>query len=196
MVEQPGRALTHNYRKRHSQAFVLGSVIGGFSTGIILGIFALAIPGGGLAIPAPTATITGTLVITAALVADDLGVIKPIFPRYRRQARQSLAGYTRTVSSATFGFELGTGFRTATSGLGVYVAIGFILLVGPPGWIAVAMGGIFGFVRGLVLIDRTLSHDSGKWDTNVKAMRLPLAAAGTGVAGVLTACCAAVVGMS
>lgn len=142
--------------------FALGSAVGGATAAfLVLGSMAAAaslLPADirfGLAILA--------LAVTAAAV---LGWIT--LPRIHRQARQTLGEMVPGLGAFVFGVELGSGLRTYTSSLALYVTL-VPALLGVPLTELVLLGTMLGLGRGIVPLDRLIHTNRATWEQRLVA---------------------------
>lgn len=148
-------------------AFGVGLVLGGASTGLVLGAFGVFfawVPGGvGLAV----------VVVVAALAAlDEFGLARVQFPQTERQIPEEVFIHRPPKAGLRFGFELGLGFRTFVSANAPYVVVVAIVLLGPGVLGCVAAGAAFGAGRFAMAVDRYLSASGESWD-GALARQLP-----------------------
>ncbi|MDE0805204.1 MAG: hypothetical protein OSA99_18015 [Acidimicrobiales bacterium] len=126
--------------------FALGSVAGGATTGVVIGIAGLAAD----AVSSPDAA-----VLSAAIVVFAAGIVEwrgAALPSLRRQVDEDwLTRYRRWVYATGFGFQLGAGVLTYITSAGVFAALGCALFVGHPAG-AMAIMATFGLTRGLSLV--------------------------------------------
>jgi hypothetical protein len=124
--------------------FVVGSVAGGLGLGAVTALAAW--PLGGTALAA--------LGAVAALVtlASDLRLGGFALPVHPRQVDETWFGaYRRWVYAAGFGAQIGVGFATYVMTSATNLMAALAVLGGSPGW-ALAVGGVFGVVRGLAVL--------------------------------------------
>ena len=136
----------HSFRST-SVWFVIGSVAGGLTLGGLMAAIALFVAG-------LEATTTAALLIAGAsslvAAASDGRVAGFHLPGHDRQVNERwLDQYRSWVYGAGFGWQIGVGLATYIMTAGVYL---LILLGGltSPGT-ALALGGLFGLVRGLAV---------------------------------------------
>ena len=140
-------------------AFFLGAVIGGS-----IAAFVLLLPAAALMTyaPGPIPFVLAAVVVLAVMLGT-LGFMR--LPLVTRQARPSLGTLPPTVAAFVFGMELGTGVRTFTSSVVLYLLTVPALLSTPPSQLVLA-GAAFGAVRGLVPVDTVLLKERAayvKW---------------------------------
>src|SRR5690349_7045141 len=124
--------------------YVAASVLGGLTTGALLGA------AGSLLDPLP---LVAAAVCVAAAVADLLHRL----PTMRRQVDEDwLTRYRGWVYGAGFGFQLGLGLVTIVTSAATYATVALCLLSGGVASGA-AIGGVFGLVRALPIL---LLHDA------------------------------------
>lgn len=158
MVDSPGRDWYNVF------FFSIASVVGGSVSGLSLAVLGGVFPDmpKGLLI---NIIVFGTFILLATL--RDLRVLRFWLPENRRQVRQTVKNYTPVVGDIIFGFEMGTGVRTYITGSAPYLVALVVLFLGvgiTPGLLA---GIGFGLARGMVVIDRVLNYDRGRWDKNM-----------------------------
>jgi hypothetical protein len=137
----------HDFRST-SVWFVIGSIAGGLTLGGLMGALALAVD----ALDATT-TVALWIVAGASLVAaaSDGRVGGFHLPGHDRQVNERwLDQYRSWVYGAGFGWQIGVGLATYIMTAGVYLLIVMGGLTAGPG-IAIALGGLFGLVRGLAV---------------------------------------------
>lgn len=129
-------------------SYLLGSLAGGVVLGLALGLMGSLLRE--VVDPAPAAMALGAVCTTAFLV--DRGRWRSRIPSWHRQVNEDwLAEFRGWVYGSGFGFQLGLGVVTIIPSAIFYAVIAAGLLVGSvPG--AVLIGGVFGLVRGLVLM--------------------------------------------
>jgi hypothetical protein len=132
--------------------FVAGSVLGGLVLGGVAALFAVAVDR--LDLTEGTAAVVS---IAAALVsvASDARFAGFALPTHGRQVNERwLDEYRPWVYGGGFGFQVGTGFATYITSAANYLLVLLVALGGS--WtLAVAVGVLFGLVRGLsVLLTR------------------------------------------
>jgi len=128
--------------------FAVGATLGGLALGGLAALGALLVGYG-----APTTTVaacTGLAVALVALVSDAglAGVRVPV--HYRQVNERWLDAYRPWVYGAGFGFQIGTGLATYVTTAAVYLFAVLGALTCDP-WVALALGGGFGLVRGLAV---------------------------------------------
>jgi hypothetical protein len=126
--------------------FVAGATLGGAVLGLGAALLALAVGATGVSSTTALAVAAVLAVVAAAADAQLLGIRVPY---HRRQVNEYwLDDYRAWVYGAGFGFQIGLGVATyiMTSAVVLLVALG--ALTGEP-LAAIAIGTLFGFVRGL-----------------------------------------------
>ncbi|HEY6740157.1 MAG TPA: hypothetical protein VI076_15040 [Actinopolymorphaceae bacterium] len=118
------------------------------------------------------------VVIAAAAVLRDLGVIDVPMPQNARQIPQDVLHRHLVRGSLQFGFELGTGVRTYISSSAPYAVAAIALLSTPGLLIAWAVGAGFGLGRAATPLARYASRRGEDWDRAL-ARRLPLITVGS-----------------
>ncbi len=137
----------HSFRST-SAWFVFGSFAGGLTLGGLMGAIALSVA----ALEATPAT-TLSIVAAASLIAavSDGRISGFHLPGHDRQVNERwLDQYRSWVYGAGFGWQIGVGLATYIMTAGVYLLILIGGLTASP-WIAIALGGLFGVVRGLAV---------------------------------------------
>lgn len=137
----------HSFRST-SVWFVIGSVAGGLTLGGVMAGIALIV-----ASLEATSTVALWIAAAAALVAaaSDGRVAGFHLPGHDRQVNERwLDRYRSWVYGAGFGWQIGVGLATYIMTAGVYLLILMGGLSAKP-WTAVALGGLFGVVRGLAV---------------------------------------------
>jgi hypothetical protein len=126
--------------------FVLGATLGGLTLG--LGAALLAAIVGLLGISATTAlAVGGVLAVLAA--AADAHLFGIAVPYHRRQVNEYwLDDYRPWVYGGGFGWQIGVGFATFIMTSAIVLLVALAALTGEP-LVALGLGALFGFVRGL-----------------------------------------------
>jgi hypothetical protein len=126
--------------------FVLGATLGGLTLG--LGAALLAAIVGLLGIPAPTALAAGGVLAVVAAAAD--AHVFGLSVRYHtRQVNEYwLDDYRPWVYGGGFGWQIGVGFATYVMTSAIVLLVALAALTGEP-LVALGLGALFGFVRGL-----------------------------------------------
>ena len=167
-------------------AYVLGSVLGGLTTGLVLGaVGMLALSG----VPGPVRLALAGAACLVAL-ASDLGVFGRRLPGGRRQVDEDwLVRYRGWVYGLAFGYQLGLAVVTIITSAVTYAVLTVMLLTASPVAGAV-LGATFGLVRGLPVLG--LRHVAAHEDLLAAARRLErlAAPASRATAAVLTAAAA------
>jgi hypothetical protein len=127
-------------------AFLIGSVLGGATTGALAAL--VSIPVGAIA-SGTLATALIALVAVAAAVFERTGRSLPSIPR--QVDENWLNEYRGWVYGAGFGFQLGAGVATYITTAAVYVALAASVLTGHP-LAALGIMVAFGLTRGLTLL--------------------------------------------
>ncbi|MFP5578659.1 MAG: hypothetical protein ACLGIZ_10535 [Acidimicrobiia bacterium] len=127
-------------------AFLVGAVVGGATTGALVGL--LSIPVDALV---PTTVATALIVVVAggAAICERTGRPLPSVPR--QVDEDWLNQYRGWVYGVGFGFQLGAGVLTYITAAATYVSLAAALLSGHP-VAALAIMTTFGLVRGLTLL--------------------------------------------
>ena len=137
----------HSFRST-SVWFVVGSVAGGLTLGSLMAGIALLVAG-----LEATSTTTLSIVAVASLVAaaSDGRIAGFHLPGHDRQVNERwLDRYRSWVYGAGFGWQIGVGLATYIMTAGIYLLILVGGLSANP-WVALALGGLFGLVRGLAV---------------------------------------------
>jgi hypothetical protein len=144
----------HRYRST-ALWFVAGSVAGGVTLGLALGVVALGVGAAGLS-PVTLALLACAASVVAA--ASDAQVGGLALPVHHRQVNERwLDQFRPWVYGAGFGWQIGTGFVTYIRTAGVYLLAVLSVLTGS-WWAAVVLGALFGLVRGLaVFLGRSIT---------------------------------------
>lgn len=139
-------------------AYLSGSVIGGALVGLILGLFGLALPDGGILRPIAAGLLLG------AGVADAL---RMRMPGVHRQVNENwLSKYRGWVYGWGFGFQLGMGVATIVTTALVYSMMAMLVLFGDP-LMGLSVGAVFGLTRAFPLI---LARRASTFDRLAKVM--------------------------
>ncbi len=126
--------------------FILGATLGGAVLG--LGAAVLAAVVGAIGLSTTVALVIGALLAIAAAVAD-AGLFGIHIPYHRRQVNELwLDDYRPWVYGGGFGFQIGLGFATFIMTSALVLLVALAALTGNP-LVALALGTLFGFVRGL-----------------------------------------------
>jgi hypothetical protein len=141
------RGRGHRYRTTATW-FVLGSVLGGASLGVVMALVAAAVGALGASGTelATTAVVAGT--ITLAADARIGGFRLPV--HYRQVNERWLDQFRPWVYGAGFGWQIGAGLATYIKTCAVYLMIVLAVLTGRPE-LALLVGIVFGLVRGLAV---------------------------------------------
>jgi hypothetical protein len=137
----------HRFRST-SVWFVIGSVAGGLTLGGLMAAIALAVA----ALEATTTTALWIVAAASLIAAVSDGRISGFhLPGHDRQVNERwLDQYRSWVYGGGFGWQIGVGLATYIMTAGVYLLILMGGLTASP-WIAIALGGLFGLVRGLAV---------------------------------------------
>ncbi|MCW2598869.1 MAG: hypothetical protein JWM02_698 [Frankiales bacterium] len=118
--------------------FGLASLVGGATTGLVLGAL-----GELIAVP----VWVGVAACAAAVLLDLSGRV----PTWHRQVDEDwLTRYRRWVYASGFGWQLGTGVVTIVTSAVTYALLVLMVMSGP--WTSVLAGGLFGLVRALPVL--------------------------------------------
>lgn len=126
--------------------FVVGSVLGGLTTGAVIGVVALAVDA---LVGTTVAVVAASLVVFGAAVAEWRGLALPCL--HRQVDENWLTRYRGWVYGIGFGFQLGSGVMTYITSAAVFAALGCAALVGSPVGSLLIMG-TFGLSRGLSIV--------------------------------------------
>ena len=119
--------------------YVIGSALGGLTIGALLGALGSLLP---------QSLVAAGAVCAIAALADLLHRL----PKLRRQVDEDwLSRYRGWVYGLGYGFQLGLGVVTIVTSAATYAAVALCLLSGSVG-AGAAIGGCFGFVRALPLL--------------------------------------------
>jgi hypothetical protein len=131
--------------------FVAGAVLGGASLGAVSALVAVGVDAGGLS--GDLARSLGAVVLLVAALSDAPRSFT--LPFHRRQVNEDwLDQYRPWLYASGFGWQIGCGVATYVMTAGVYALVVLGGLGGNVG-AAVALGALFGLVRGLaVLVSR------------------------------------------
>ena len=125
--------------------FVVGSVVGGLSLGLLTAGAAIGIDVLGLSV---TTRVAVGAALAAATAAIDFGVFGIELPIFKRQVNDAwLRRYRAWAYGAGFGWQIGFGVATYIMTAGVFLTIGLAALTASP-WLALLITGTFGLVRG------------------------------------------------
>lgn len=125
--------------------FVFGSVVGGFSLGLLAALGALGMGWLGLAVTTRVGLAAALAVVTAAV---DLGIGGIELPIFKRQVNDAwLRRYRSWAYGAGFGWQIGFGLATYIMTAGVFLTVGLAILTANPAQ-ALSIGVVFGLVRG------------------------------------------------
>ncbi len=159
----------HRYRTTASW-FVIGSIVGGASLGLVTALLAAGIGAAGL-----SSTTLAVLALAAALLAaaSDAPGIPFHLPVHHRQVNERwLDQFRPWVYGAGFGWQIGAGLATYIKTSAVYLVVALAALTGDP-WVALGIGTLFGLVRGLaVFLGRRLSSPAALADFHRRFMAL------------------------
>ncbi|GGM18380.1 hypothetical protein [Nakamurella endophytica] len=129
--------------------FLAGAVLGGLGTGTLAAGLAAVVRWTGL--PAAWSVVLAVLVLAVGAAAD-LGLPGLRLPTLPRQVdEQWLRRYRPWVYAGGFGVQIGTGLATYVMTAAVYGTVLLAALTGQPWW-ALAVGALFGLVRGLAVL--------------------------------------------
>jgi hypothetical protein len=141
-----GEAGRGNRFGRTAAWFILGATLGGAALGLGAAVLAATIRVADLSTDA--ALVIGGLLAIAAAVAD-AGLFGIRIPYHRRQVNELwLDDYRPWVYGGGFGFQIGLGFATYIMTSALVLLVALAALTGNP-LVALALGTLFGFARGL-----------------------------------------------
>ena len=137
----------HRYRSTVTW-FVVGSVLGGASLGVVMALIAAGV--GALAAQGPELAAVAVAASAITLAADTrIGGFR--LPVHHRQVNERwLDQFRPWVYGAGFGWQIGMGLATYIKTCAVYLMILLAVLTGSP-QVAVLVGLVFGLVRGLAV---------------------------------------------
>jgi hypothetical protein len=164
-IAERGRG--HRYRTTTTW-FVVGSVLGGASLGVVMALLAFAV--GALAAPG-TGLASVAVVAGAIVVAADARVGGFRLPVHHRQVNERwLDQFRPWVYGAGFGWQIGVGLATYIKTCAVYLMIVLVALTGDPE-VALLAGIVFGLVRGLaVFLGRNITTTAALADFHRRFM--------------------------
>ncbi len=126
--------------------FILGATLGGATLGLVAALLAAVV--GAIGVTTNTALAVTAVLAAGAAVADG-GLFGIRIPYHRRQVNELwLDDYRPWVYGGGFGFQIGTGFATYIMSSALVLLVAMAALTGNP-LTALALGTLFGFVRGL-----------------------------------------------
>jgi hypothetical protein len=129
--------------------FLLGSLLGGLTLGVVAALGAIAVATLGLSTTASAALVLLAGVLT---LASDLRLGGFHLPENPRQVERSwLDRYRSWVYGLGFGWQLGVGVATYVMSASVYLMVIVAAATGEP-WLALAIVTMFGVLRGLAVL--------------------------------------------
>lgn len=151
----------HRYRTTATW-FVVGSVLGGASLGLVMALLAAAV---GALDASGTWLVAIAIVAGTITVAADAGIGGFRLPVHHRQVNERwLDQFRPWVYGAGFGWQIGTGLATYVKTCAVYLMIVIAVLTGNPE-VAFLVGTVFGLVRGLaVFLGRRITSTAALGD--------------------------------
>lgn len=174
------RGRGHRYRSTAAW-FIAGGTAGGATLGLVMAALAWGVRTAG-----PTTTTLAVVAGAAALLAaaSDTRFAGFRVPFHSRQVNERwLDQFRPWVYGAGFGWQIGVGVATYIKTAALYLMIVLAALTMSP-WIALALGALFGLVRGLaVLLGRRITSPAALADFHRR-----FTAAGPIVLGVVVAC--------
>ncbi len=166
-------------------AYLVGSVLGGATTGVLLGAV-----GGLVAAPLPGGVrlLLAALVCALAAVADAAALRTGWhLPGGRRQVDEDwLTRYRGWVYGGAFGFQLGLGVVTIVTSAATFALLALVVLSGGPAP-GLALGVTFGLVRALPLLGLRGVHSPEALRSAARAVVSRASTAGHAVVVVLGA---------
>jgi hypothetical protein len=129
--------------------FIFGAVAGGLTLGGVAAGLAAVVATADLTESAALAIAAGVTLASATIDSGVLGVAPPFF---RRQVNEYwLSTYRAWVYGTGFGWQIGVGLATYIMTAAVVLIMLLGALTGSP-WAALALGGLFGLIRGLAVL--------------------------------------------
>jgi hypothetical protein len=161
------RGRGHRYRTTAAW-FVVGSVLGGASLGVVMALLAVAVGASGAS---STALVSVAVVASAVTLAADARIGGFRLPVHHRQVNERwLDQFRPWVYGAGFGWQIGAGLATYIKTCAVYLMIVLAALTGSPG-VALLTGIAFGLVRGLaVYLGRHITTTTALADFHLRFM--------------------------
>lgn len=161
------RGRGHRYRTTATW-FVVGSVLGGASLGLVMALFASAVAALGASV---TELAWVAIVAGAITIAADARIGGFRLPTHGRQVNERwLDQFRPWVYGAGFGWQIGTGLATYIKTCAVYLMIVMAALTGSPE-VALLVGVLFGVVRGLaVFLGRRITSTTALADFHRRFM--------------------------
>jgi len=130
-------------------AYLVGSVLGGAVTGLVLGLLGVPLRRAGLT--GPTLAVVVAVLAAVALGFDALAP-RVRLPRWKRQVNEDwMAIYRGWVYGFGWGFQLGLGWATIVTAALIYLVFVLALLSGSVAF-GLLIGVTFGLARGLVIL--------------------------------------------
>ncbi len=161
------RGRGHRYRTTATW-FVLGSVLGGASLGVVMALLAFAVGALGASGTELASLAIAAGAITVAADARIGGFHLPV--HYRQVNERWLDQFRPWVYGAGFGWQIGAGLATYIKTCAVYLMIVLAALTGRPE-LALLVGIVFGLVRGLaVFLGRRITNTSALADFHRRFM--------------------------
>jgi len=137
-------------------AYLVGSVLGGAATGLVLGALGVPLRRAGLT-GATLAVVVAT--VAAVALAFDGFASRLRLPRSKRQVNEDwISIYRGWVYGFGWGFQLGLGWTTIVTAALIYLVFVLALLSGSV-WMGLAIVATFGLIRGLVILAAARVHD-------------------------------------
>src|SRR5256885_11490864 len=130
--------------------YVLGSVAGGATLGLLAGVFGAGVSD--LLEPGSFVIAASVLAACAAALVLELHVARLRSPTVQRQVNENWLGkYRGWVYGLGFGYQLGLGVVTVVTTASVYLTIVLAFLIGSA-WGGLTVGAAFGLARALPLL--------------------------------------------
>ena len=165
-------------------AYVVGSVLGGAVTGLVLGTAGLGVAA---VLPAPARLSLAALACALAATADLLAGRGRRLPGGSRQVDEDwLTRYRGWVYGAGFGFQLGLGVVTIVTSAATYALLALAVLSGGP-LPGLLLGLAFGLVRALPLLALRRVEAPQQLRAAAQGLAARAAIAGRAAVAVLTA---------
>lgn len=130
-------------------AYVVGSLLGGAATGLVLGALGTVVRDSlGTAAPSIAAAIA---IATAAIALEWRGTVAPLPERRQQVPRQWLLWRRREATALVFGLIIGAGAFTYLKHASAYV-VAVLCTIAPSPAAAVAIGALYGLLRAASVI--------------------------------------------
>ena len=165
-------------------AYLVGSVLGGATTGVLLGAVGAVVAA---PLPGPVRLLLAALACALAALAD-VAALRTGWrlPGGRRQVDEDwLTRYRGWVYGGAFGFQLGLGVVTIVTSAATFALLALVVLSGGPAP-GLALGLAFGLVRALPLLGLRRVHSPDALRSAARAVVARSSAATRAVVAVLT----------